>query len=418
MFGKTNSVVLSAQSGGDGDVLYAVNNTGNELVVGDKVWLNRHLYGDVAGAHSSWGNSYTPYPIPFNIGRQMFVNRTTTLSKLDYNAGTNSWAYRDVCAASYNNVLAVNYIDNMVWMADSDGFSYVFKNSGEYVKVNGVVLSADKVFNRATSRLETFNPATGEFLSSNGFRLPAFSTPIMMYLDGNLLYYQKETSNRYIYDVTNYAAPVLLSSPVFSQNNIYAVYMTGIAPGNYVFCKSAYYKEFDCNVFYIYKINENYGFEFATDIPDSLKKMVGVKCRFSYNHKTKIFIIGSSSKLLFYKFENGAFHEFFVKFSGLPAINSDHAYLARLSDDMLTMAITLQQGSSSIIHLYRLTPKDDNWYAESWPSANPLSLVGYVTGEQDDDGKYEIKTLMPDVCRYNLTVVPEPDSVEFLGETL
>ncbi len=416
MFGKTNSVVQSSSGGSGADIIYAVNNTGGEIAAGDKVWLNQHILESDTTVRIAWKDRYTPYPTVFNLKSRMFANKTTTLRRLAYNAETNSWHSSDVCSMIGSYLSSFYFKDGLVWAYKYDGYSYIIKNSGEQKEIAGCVLSADKVIDRKTSRLTTYNPVTGVIESSVGAVLPSFDTSATFaHLDGDLLFYQKNTSGNYIYDVSDYANPVLLNTFKFSTEYARAFHMTGVGVGNYIFTKYMAASEWDENQFYLYKIVSGYAVELASDVPESLRALIGKICRFSYNNDTNIFIIGTGTNLYFYKFENGAFHEFYVKFGALP---NKGVLLARLTDDMSTIGITYNDGGYYTTHVYRLQVADDKWYAEDFATAHPLSMVGYVTGKQNEDGLYEIKTLLPEVCRYSLTVVPEPDVIEFKGETL
>ena len=60
-------------------------------------------------------------------------------------------------------------------------------------------------------------------------------------------------------------------------------------------------------------------------------------------------IIKSNSEFVFFiKFENGAFHEFYVKFGALP---NKGVLLARLTDDMSTIGITYNDGGYYATHV-------------------------------------------------------------------
>ncbi len=414
MFGKTNSFVVSGADGGGCDFVYAVNETGRELAAGDTVWLNQPLYDNVSNAFAGYTSSCS---VPFNIGNQMFVNKSSKVCRLDYNAGTNGWSYVNVCDMLYDDyVMGVNYRNGKVWVIQTNGKSYLCKNSGELVYVYGLVLSADKVLSRATGRLTTYDAETGVVNSDEGFQIANYTSINIAHMDGNRLYMQKGTTENYLYDISDYAAPVLLGKPVYTMNNIYARYVTGLTQGCYVMATETYVTEKDTAPFYIYKIGSGFAWNLADDLPASLHALMGKNCRFSYNADTKVLIVGTSQKLFFYRLENGAFEEFFIDIDTMPATQSKTAYLARLSDDMASIAITCIPSSARYAYIYRLKNLDDNWRAENWERAHALSLMGYATGKKNDEGLYEIKTLLPEVCRYTLVCVPEPDVIEFMGD--
>lgn len=422
MFGKTNS--FAASSGGKGcDVVYAANNTGEEITAGSKVWLNQHILGVNNNARLSWNNRYSMNHIVFNLNNRLFGNNSTTLRRVVYRAETDTWGSFDTCPFPNDGISSVYYKDGIVWMYKYSGDSYIIKKSGEQMAVAGCILSANKIFTRSTSKLTTYNSETGVIDTSGGASLPSFNeSGSFLHLDGDLLFYQRYSLGNYVYDVSDYAAPVLLASPKFSVSNAYVRYMTGVSAGNYIFVDVSNFKEFECGTFYLYKITSGYAVELAADVPEKLRNLMGRKCRFSYNNKTGVFIIGTATQLFFYKFEDGEFHEFEVKFGNMPGCKSDSAYMARLTDDMSSIGITAKTSSGSytynVTNVYRLQVMDDTWYAEDFAAASSLSLAGYATGAKNNEGLYEVKTLLPEVCRYNLTVTPTPDIIEFKGEAL
>ncbi|MCM1324543.1 MAG: hypothetical protein NC218_10505 [Acetobacter sp.] len=416
MFGKTNSLVKqSSSSGGDGaDIVYAVNNTGGEIAVGDKIWLNKHIYGNNDGVFGSWGDSAIQYPVPYNIDNKWYVNVVTTLYRLDYDAVKPEWKFVRVGAANHNDANSVFFKEDMVWSVFNN-VSYILKGNGYQQKIEGIVFAPGKAYSQTSSKLTTYNQETGEIDKDNGFALSYYRMETSFLLDGNILFYNMDGYTYSFYDVTDYAAPVLLNTGTITSS-LNSVYSTGTSVGDYIVMRSGGARETVETTFYMYKILDGYRLEPADDLPDSLKAMIGTKARVSYNNKTKILIVGSFTKIRFYKFENGMFNEFFIDFLSLPQNDGRFAYLARLSDDMSSITITVYHSYRFYVYVYRLNAQDNRWYAEAWNDAHPLSLMGFVNSEANEEGMYEIRTLLPEVCRYDVTITPTPDTIYFNGD--
>lgn len=407
MFGKTNGV---ASGNNGGDMVTAINNTGAALNVGDKVWLNRHVYSNTVAVKVGGGTGTSIHA--YNLKDKFYYQRDNSLIKADFMNG--GWNFPTVGATDSVSIRSLQIKNGMVWEYVTASKSIILKQMGGAVVVSGIVVGDGLMV--SANKICTFDMASGAKLVEGG--VVASNTVNAAFLFGDVLFVGQENKNFYFYDVSDISAPVLLKSGVFSCNEM-VVYATGLEAGDYLISRNATStNEWNAAVSHIYKITEGYLLENATDLPDSLSYFHGRNSRVSFNNDTGVLCVGTPTLLKFFKFSEGAFYQLDFNLPSLPETKADRPYLARVSDDLSTITIASTSGSSYTYYnvwFYRLEGFNENWYAESYCDSASAAYTGFVVSEAGVGEEVEVNTVFPKVLSLKVMVNNDDAIVDVKG---
>lgn len=407
MFGKTNSVAAS----GGGDVVEAVNNMGTAVKVGDKVWLNRHIFDSVVQTEA--GGAITSHTYAFNLNNKFYWHLASTLKRADFK--NNAWRFTEFSNVPDVAVRSMQFRGAQVWENESNRRSVVFREMGNFTEVAGIVVSEDMAV--ISDKICTYDTLTGAVVTTGGAVNASGSTINAAFLFGNILFVGCENKKYYFYDITDINAPVLLKEGAFIGGEM-VVYATGLAVGNYLIARNSIYaNERSNDILHIYKIVEGYALETAPDLPKGLDDVVGLQSQVSYNNNTGVLCVGVGAKLTFYQFFDGVFHQLDIKLSTLPSLKGGYSYLVRLNDDMSIMALWSAYGSRPNYNMwfFRLSVFNEQWYAEPYADSSATSFTGFAAGEAENGAAVTVQTVFPKILTLTLEVENDEAMINVKG---
>ena len=454
MKGLTNAL---ASSGSGGDLVYAVNNTGADVVAGQKVWLNKHNNTDndsvwVSGGYSSYikgrffffdgNNNFIAYNAADDFQKGIYdtLNKQWTITRQEL---TNQGVYP--ISMNYN-ALEGKYYGAYICMDGLYGSykpcSVIYDNNGEFQ------FFADEIV-----LCEQFSLKFNEAGSSS------FKYDIIDRSDGSLVYIldfsERQEVLKTIYCVKNDHIYdfFVISQERNSPKNVYSYtfqlvksgmswlyggtlggddvlnleilqptmrYFTGLNDGDY-FITTETIAAKDTFRPYPVQFYKKSGRKLvvADDLPDDLQMLLYQNCNVHYDGRLKRLYISTASGFYLYILDNGKFVNANLTLDDADLIVPyERAYSFGVSDDMTTVAIHAQTSASSgkfqVLKLSR--PHDLEWYAENYPQFNSYSLTGFATGKTDGLGRVQISTVLPETVDYTISFSSDVDTFEFMGE--
>lgn len=425
MFGITNSANKKAENGAGGQTVTAIKNIDGELSVGDKVWLNKHNLDDTTTVQTIADYQRNMYGGFFFKGSDAYrINYVDgKFSKWKYDSGQKSWTGYDVYTADKSNDFnGIRIIEDkaIAYTTYSNTSATAIRNvileETYSVPMYGYYLGDELIYNPGNKTLCAVNTTTGEtgevyYTFNHANVWSAFKEDNILFLAG--------TSGWWWYDITDLTAPVLLKQN--TNVNLYVHIVTGVKPGNYIFTvtndtNGGYY---GVGNLVAYKITDNYEIVSPTDLPASLKGIIGTTASLYYLNN--ILTIGTADNVYAYQFANGVFTDLGItqdlssyaayKYSGYP-------FIFYISKDLTTAALCYRRQSNSYVYcqnvLMKLVTSSEEWYADGFNEANAYSLNGFV--KSVDGNAVEVMTCLPEEVNLTLDFNVEPDVVEFKGE--
>lgn len=431
----TNSHVTIKGGGGTGQTIWAVNNTGGDIVQGDKVWINTDLTEQV---HSK------------NIFRSYQGNVPTGFIKNNIYYGPNSmfiWNGSDYdtvnFASSYTIFGATKpyRIENNIVI--QMGQNVLIDESNQAVVVSygqtnyrTVILNEKYVCSESTSNnlgIREYNIKNGSLVSSDilyNFDYRYFQNPICFFDKKKLVLsrYSNAKGLRIIDDFTS-ATPTFTDYP--TANSFYCVWFTNEDNiGSYAIgvetatANPEQFMQINNKAWAIYKFNADGTLTFPDDLPTSLTTWLHVDAvRFTYNTQEGILCAIKSSQNRYgaWKLVNGKFvdiplPEYINPEGGTIKDTTNQAFY--ISSDLKTLAINTTHEYSYTYQrtdVYRYNTIDGKWYATSPAWRDNNTLTGIATGEINSEGLYEIAVALPDKVSLTFNITPDEDSIEFKG---
>ena len=425
MYGITNSQNIIQTGGSGGDTVYAVNNTGANITEGQKVWLNKHNLDESESEFTQTGRNYHQkfYPI-FDSNNNFSILNSIYRYKWIYNTDDKTWTVSDTSITSvYSNNLFLQYHNNTYYglsnLGDwnSVGALYNFKynetdkepvNQGYWINDTYKVVwvsgyTYNLINNNDSSIIYTF-----DFSSVRGY----IST--IIYKNNKILIITNNTTGNNVYWYSfnleqDYVVPDFVptvteitaidNSPIRTvDRSKYVCYYTGIENGDYLF--SLYNRtDVDATIstLYAYKIVDN-DIISATDLQTDLQALVNQPCHIFYDDRVKRLYVSTNDKIYLFTWKSGEFVNENITINPLDYItpySDSYAFCFAISDDMTTLFLLGYHSLSSgtAIAFKRKTTSDD-WYAENFAQCSSLSLTGVATGNKDEQGRYEVSTVL------------------------
>lgn len=399
MYGLTNSQNI-IQSGGGGDSVFAINNTSSDIVANQKVWLNKHnLDENVAYQYAGYNSSSSACAF-FNEDNNIVVMTSSSHKPLYiYNSDTKTWSYQYL-SNSFLNTRYLKHIEGKVIASHTAAVSTLNKtyncitDDTLSVPVVGIYVYTNLVIYKDEDRIikaATINPNTGDivnniltFANTSGNLYGAFSNGLKYFYtlsNGEYYYYSGNTTG------DDNATLIKSGTSEIYKNRLR--YVTGVEPGEYIITLSLY------DTLQIYKFNEEMlPIEDASLQPD-LKALINAeKVCIDYNNDTGVLTIGGITNVYAFKYnkETKTFENLNLTIK-LPTESTptEDPYRFFLSDDM-TSAFIVPDGTHNA--RYKLATTSEDWYADTYPQRNSLTLTGFATGSTDDQGRYEVSTVL------------------------
>lgn len=395
MRGITNSQnIIQSGGGGSEDTVYAVNNTGAAISKGDKIWLNKHnLDENVAYQYAGYNSSGSACAF-FNEDNNIVVMNGGTQKPLyTYNPDTKTWSYQyltnsfsytdylkhlngKVIASRKRVVIGLNKIYNCITddtLSVSVVGIYVYTNLVIYKDEDGIIKAA------------TIDANTGDIVK-NTLTFANASNNISGAFSNGFKYFYTLSNGEYYYYSGN---ATLIKTGISEIYKSHLRYVTGVEPGEYIITLSPY------DTLQIYKFNEEMlPIEDASLQPDLKALINNEKVCIDYNNDTGVLTIGSMTNVYAFKYnkETKTFENLNLTIK-LPTESTptDDPYRFFLSDDMTTAFIVPDSTHNA---RYKLATTSNDWYADTYPQRNSLTLTGFATGNTDSEGRYEVSTVL------------------------
>lgn len=429
--GITNAKIISGGSGG-GDTVYAVSETA--LNVDDKVYLNKHYYDSYdadSGKISAINNkTVRSYPYVCNNG-DVYRLDGIILRKFMYNSENKTWTelqntttiagsqYAYAIADKRDGLIVINP-HNPRYMS-AIFVKYPTNGIANYIARKDLAISGTK--SSSVSLREIVNPETGELGQTYSTFIPLSGGGyINQYVCiGNTLLITDGGNHYFFYDISDLTAPILLKSGTTSINTSVNAY-TGLSVGDYLFTRTnvAYGETGNNNLVKnyctVYKIMEDYSLVLASDLPSEFYTyLANPRSTYIFNRENNTLAIGDENGVNLYKFIDGTFKKLSynvpIPSSTITPVDSA-GWCLFVSEDLSTAVVSAQKSGSGVyndFHIYKMVNNNDNWYAEDYIHSNALSLQGFATGNTNDEGLYEISTVLPK--KINLTINTNVDTV-------
>ncbi len=397
MKGLTNATYSSNDAG---DTVFALNNTGADIVANQKVWLNKHnLDENVAYEYAGYNSSSSACAF-FNEDNNIVVMTSSSQKPLYiYNSDTKTWSYQYL-SNSFSNTKYLKHIEGKVIASNTVAVSTLNKTYncitddtlsvpvvGIYVYTNLVIYKdADGIIRSAT-----IDANTGDIVN-NALEFTKISNNISGAFSNGLKYFYTLSNGDYGYysgiSIGDGNATRIKSGTSEVYQN-YIKYVTGVGPGEYLITTNS------SNLLQIYKFNEDMlPIEDASLQPD-LKALINTEKVFiDYNNDTGVLTIGGMTNVYAFKYNKNTktFENLNITIQ-LPteAVPTTDPYRFFLSDDMTTAFIVPDNTHNA---RYKLATTSNDWYADTYPQFNAFTLTGVATGNIDVQGRYEVRTIL------------------------
>lgn len=438
MKGITNAVVLQG-GGGGGETVFAVNQTGEEVVAANKqVYLVRQMNFETKQWSASGYNNVTNNPPMVRY----FTDNNFIISKdlWRYNENSDSWD-----KVEFSNItLPKSRITDII--EGKTVYSYYYIRSGDYLSCSICDLNTQRQFPNSMVWLGdglalAINPTSAKVdiypydyetntVDTTGEPLIILNMPNnqsntnyrVLLVDGKILYAHDNVID--VYDRTTYSLIRTVQFP-----NAFMLYVTGFEPGDYVFGtdSTAYYRLDDyLTTVNTYKITENYSLEAVND--PLFSKMKGQKSAIVYNIETGVLQIGFvedfGAKIYQFDKSDKSWSDItpIIDTSVLAVPLDDSVVFLSLSADKTLAAYSYRYsraGATNRIYPYffKLETTTGEWFAYNPDKKYVIpyqTLTGYTTGKTQD-GKIEVATVLPPKVSLTVNVTPDPDTFEFTG---
>lgn len=424
------SLPLAGESGGAGDVVLAVNNTGEEEISsGRQVVLNRMV--NVEDAVYELQRVGGEPRISFYLGDILIHNK----HKYVYNKKYNFWIinqyhnldlytypvdfiegkpvyHRPYCRDNYN-CCTVAGIDEQKSIVN--GFIWI---GGGFCVGNNNGKMAVYRFNYQNNTADT----SEVLIATNTYNLTGNSTVRFIYADGKIMV--QDTGRIRFFNAEDCS---LIQTVAFSHQYVY--YITGNNVGDYVFaCNSLYVDRWngDGGIISIYQIKEGYLLESVN--VDVLAPLTMYKTSMIYNIETGILQVGTFENLgaHIYQFDKQlkTWSEItpqidFKKYTDITSYPPIIALNLAKNMCVYTYYTTHSWQQRARLFGHKLIMKSKDWVADLPQEQNIIpsqTITGYTTGGGEDD-KIEVATKLPPKCFLTLNITPDcEDGIEFIGE--
>lgn len=415
MEGSTNAVIVQGGSSGDGDLVYAVNDTDKTLAEGDKVWLNV-VTNDNDHRQRIWSDMYTE-KLVYSFGHNLYM------SQWKYVWNGSKFESFDYSGADITNI--VTPVIRSWGMFFKKNKSVFYPDGHSIVATNGDILN-DK-YSISSAGICTYDSITGE---ETVIAERPQTTYTIYYMDDDsdaIMFYTESSKTIDIYD--DFRNPSEGHRTFTLQDKAYPMWVTnGLSDNSYFICNlnTVYPQKLSMAApIVIYKLSNNTLLP-ATDLPESLQNLMrATNVWATYKDDTKVLTIfrAIDAKILAYKVVDGVFTEVVndsIILNESPSTSALISY-GYFNDDMTQLVVYYKHSSSSYTYntayVYHYNVIDGKWHATPHVYNNESTLTGWATGETNENGEVEVKTVLPPEVTMTFNITPDEDTFSYQGIT-
>lgn len=420
-FGSTNAVQNTINADSSGDLVYAQNKTSSELQKDDKVLIRFSNVENTINTDLINPGNFTGLMIPMNSDYVNFsrpYSGNSFLYKYDYNNNT----FRHIKTISgceenkTNNPHLINFINDYQ-------ITYMPVNTSKY-KILNLLTGENYDYTEFPIKDKIyFNMQTGKLLDkSNG---KTFTTGWGDVRSNNYKYLFNENyitvSRRNGISILNITEDITQSTiTVYNFDTTYGYNFgyTGLSIGDFCIVNTSSFIKF----LKFDGTNWNEDFIFQVEYPGT--------CIYNYYAKIFTYLDPINHDLCAYEFNMET--KQFIKLD-IPIDIQNHYHNFRNS-------LSKYKYTSFLINKYKdiftYTLVSDTYYSRSCAfkvnksSENPIIIVdnitqnyndnqsftGFITGNINNNNKYEVSTKLPDKINITLNITPDPDNIIVYGE--
>lgn len=397
--------VAAISGGGGGETVFAINNTGGAIISGTKALLNSHQRETTATAEKLINaTDGSVMFFPFCQGNDVYAYFSSGLYSLTYTPETEAWAATQLDLASVGGKF-IDFIDGDICSVVQERLiRYIYKTQSIYP--HGIInLAAYYIgqYNGEGRCLACINERL--VLTTYDFATDTIGTEVLCDVRAGWTGNSGAQSGRVIrlgnkvliwFTDTVYILDLTTNAVLGTTTNIKDVaYATGCEPEDYVFVHKEQMGLDLGATMTVYKINENY--QLVADTPGILLPWTSVKVRMFYNASTGVLNIGTAEMWAAYQFNQESKTFVSIAADVLPPSDKADGYF-------MTFDITADRTKAALcyykkriyLNAYNLSNASDAIYADPvdlfhfYPDN---SVTGFATGNTDEAGKYEFKTV-------------------------
>lgn len=432
----TNSHVTIKGEGGTGQTIWAVNNTGGDIVQGDKVWINTDLTEQVHSKNIFRSSRGVPTGfIKNNIyygPNSMFIWNGSDYDTVNF--ASSDTIFRDTKPYRIENNIVIQMGQNVL-IDESNQAIVVSCGQTDY---RPAILNEKYVCSESTEYnlgIREYNIKNGALVSNDiiyNFDPEYFQYPICFFNKKKLVLSRiSNAKGLRIFDDFTATTPTFTDYP--TTDSFYCVWFTNednigsyaIGVENGVINGSIeQFVSINSKAWTIYKFNADGTLTFPDDLPTSLTTWLHVdNVCFTYNTQEGILcaIRSSQNRYGAWKLVNGKFVDIplpeYINPEGGSIIDKENQAFY-ISSDLKTLAINAAHKDFYTYQrtdVYRYNTIDGKWYATSPAWRDNNTLTGIATGETNSEGLYEIAVALPDKVSLTFNITPDEDSIEFKG---
>lgn len=164
---------------------------------------------------------------------------------------------------------------------------------------------------------------------------------------------------------------------------------------------------------FCYKENSDHTFSLVS-VP-ALQMFENTACQVAYDYRNHVLSIGTSDNVYFFRVDGiSGISNLNISLNNLPTNTSGYPYRTMMSPDKSTIVV---EGYGNYVNVYSRTTATHQIVSNSAYNYNlETSFTGFATGETDSDGKYEVKTVLPEVVDFEIySEHNEPDEINIYG---
>lgn len=425
-FDNLPDVIASITGGGSGggDLVYAVNNTGSTITSGTKVLLNNHV--TTADSYTDLGlnSGDSSYKNVWFIGNRGYFQYNAYLYQVDYDADS-GWSYTQlgsftaawvdfpdglISISSNDTILKTSTMQYLYGYGNvpnltcyiGDGLCVYLNNTDSMAEIRSYDVETQTIGD--TALMQIYSASAG----GNGRIIKS----------GDKLFFCYKLDSTYKALIIDLSTYTILGTTTLGTTYPHPAYITGCEVGDLVFCNRYHVYHNTAYGLTIYKINSDYQLELYT--PDILSNYG--TCKVFYNAYNQTLCLGLTNGVRFFEWDEDSKELSTIPFSvTLPTDNTSGLYyIGDISADR-TQAILMYKNTSSKARCicYNLTDDSSEWYADATSLDNyypDRTLTGIATGNEED-GKYEIATVLPDdTATLTVDVTPTSAAYTITGE--
>lgn len=382
MLGKTNAINKSVSSG-NGDIVQAVNLTGNLINAGDKVWINQNT--QIAGSNF-----------------QVKANDSTAINSYGFvidPTGTRAWIYNKIYDMSSSEATQISTTTNAkvdVVRYGKNGemfFNNVRCDAGAYYQfsnANSRYVGDNYKTNPTKIGVDEFDLNTGAVLNTYLSTNTWFSTAnylSMIMRNGKFYYFNTLTNGGGIYEITD--------NGFVKTNDISgcgeSFYIIGLTSDDkyLIYSKETYPAKCSGRI-YLAEFVDDYTIRTLSDdeLPIDLQPYFLDDCTPTFNPNNNVLCIGANGSYAFLKYSNDTWTKLNID---IPTSNIYRTLTD--SQDLSKVGVGVYNNSSGIV--YNITAQDGyvlQSYSPTRISAN--SLTGIANADIPNLESGEVSTIL------------------------